>query len=121
MRQTIADIARSAQVSTATVDRVLNGRAGVRVPTRERVLAAARASGYLPATRPSRPRPRRSRLDFILQSGPNTFMDLLASHLELACCRPGRASCGCIASTVSAPTRWRPSCASCRPGPAASA
>ena len=76
MRQTIADIARSAQVSTATVDRVLNGRAGVRVPTRERVLAA-RARQRLPAgTRPVAEAPP-ARLDFILQSGPNTFMDLL--------------------------------------------
>ena len=30
MRQTIVDIARVAQVSTATVDRVLNERPGVR-------------------------------------------------------------------------------------------
>lgn len=90
MRQTIADIARSAQVSTATVDRVLNGRAGVRLPTRERVLAAARASGYLPAPGPSTEAPP-VRLDFILQSGPNTFMDLLAGHLELACAARGAA------------------------------
>ena len=60
----------------------------MRVPTRERVLAAARASGYLPAPGPP-PEAPPVRLDFILQSGPNTFMDLLASHLELACAARG--------------------------------
>ena len=80
MRQTIVDIARAAQVSTATVDRVLNERPGVRGATRARVLAAARAIGYLPESEPA-PAHRPVRLDFILQSGPNTFMDLLAEHL----------------------------------------
>ena len=37
MRLTIADIARAAGVSTATVDRVLNERAGVHARTRQRV------------------------------------------------------------------------------------
>ena len=82
MRQTIVDIARAARVSTATVDRVLQRAAGVRGLTRARVLAAARAIGYLPDTEPGR-RPRRPcGCDFVLQSGPNTFMDLLAAHLE---------------------------------------
>jgi LacI family transcriptional regulator len=83
MRHTIVDVARLAQVSTATVDRVLNERPGVRAPIRERVLAAARASGYLPAVAPVAPAAP-TRLDFILQSGPNTFMDLLAGHLTRA-------------------------------------
>lgn len=82
MRQTIVDVARAARVSTATVDRVLNERPGVRRLTRDRVLAAARAIGYLPELELERgPARRRVRLDFVLQSGPNTFMDLLAAHL----------------------------------------
>ena len=80
MRQTIGDIARAARVSTATVDRVLNERRGVRRVTRARVIAAARAIGYLPDAEPA-PNPAPLRLDFVLQSGPNTFMDLLAGHL----------------------------------------
>ena len=80
MRQTIGDIARVARVSTATVDRVLNERRGVRSVTRARVIAAARAIGYLPDAEPA-PNPAPLRLDFVLQSGPNTFMDLLAGHL----------------------------------------
>jgi LacI family transcriptional regulator len=84
MRATITDIARQAGVSTATVDRVLNERPGVRARTRERVLSAARTVGYLndeePPATPQEPIP----LDFILQGGPNTFMGLLASYLEAA-------------------------------------
>ncbi|MFT3972829.1 MAG: LacI family DNA-binding transcriptional regulator [Amaricoccus sp.] len=43
---TFADIARAAGVGTATVERVLNGRGGVRPATVERVLAAARSLDY---------------------------------------------------------------------------
>lgn len=81
MRPTIDDIARAARVSTATVDRVLNERPGVRGITRARVIAAARVIGYLPEPEAAPPQVL-VRLDFVLQSGPNTFMDLLAGHLE---------------------------------------
>ena len=40
-RASVADIARAAKVSTATVDRVLNRRPGVRDATAQRVLKAA--------------------------------------------------------------------------------
>lgn len=46
-RATIATIALAAGVSTATVDRVLNGRAGASAVNRQRVLHAAREVGYL--------------------------------------------------------------------------
>src|SRR5208283_4452061 len=45
-RPTIADLARAAEVSVATVDRVLNARHRVRETTAERVLGAAEAIGY---------------------------------------------------------------------------
>ncbi|SDZ47366.1 LacI family transcriptional regulator, partial [Jannaschia faecimaris] len=41
-RPTIADLARAAGVSTATVDRVLNGRLSVRAETARKVQDAAR-------------------------------------------------------------------------------
>ena len=82
MRATITDIARQAGVSTATVDRVLNERPGVRARTRERVLSAARTVGYLGEDEPSAVPAEVVPLDFILQGGPNTFMGLLAGHLE---------------------------------------
>ncbi len=45
-RPTIADLARAAGVSVATVDRVLNARLPVREPTSERVLKAAHTIGF---------------------------------------------------------------------------
>lgn len=48
-RATITDIAARAGLSTATVDRALNGRAGVSAINRHRVMEAARALGYLPS------------------------------------------------------------------------
>jgi LacI family transcriptional regulator len=45
-RPTIADLARAAEVSVATVDRVLNLRLPVREATAERVLQAAESIGY---------------------------------------------------------------------------
>ncbi|HMO08247.1 MAG TPA: LacI family DNA-binding transcriptional regulator [Paracoccaceae bacterium] len=45
-RSTIHDVAREAGVSTATVDRVLNGREKVREDTARRVYEAARKVGY---------------------------------------------------------------------------
>ena len=47
-RARVVDIARAAQVSTATVDRVLNRRPGVRDATVQRVLKAAGDLDYLP-------------------------------------------------------------------------
>ena len=45
-RMTIADVAREAGVSTATVDRVLNGREKVREATAREVFEAAHRIGY---------------------------------------------------------------------------
>jgi LacI family transcriptional regulator len=45
-KPTLAAIARHSGVGTATVERVLNGRGGVRPATAERVIAAARALDY---------------------------------------------------------------------------
>lgn len=45
-RPTIQDLAAAAEVSTATVDRVLNGRPNVREAMAQRVYEAARAIGY---------------------------------------------------------------------------
>jgi LacI family transcriptional regulator len=45
-RPTIQDVAREAGLSTATVDRVLNGREKVREDTARKVYEAARLVGY---------------------------------------------------------------------------
>jgi len=67
----ITDIARHAGVSTATVDRVLNGRPHVREPTRQRVLQAKEAleSGTVA---PDRHRPWRIKVILPKDAGPST-------------------------------------------------
>lgn len=91
---TIADIAKAAGVSTATVDRALNGRAGVSAANRQRVLRAARDLGYLPSEGmvllPARP----AHLRFLIPFGQNAFMrDVTASIREFAASLPLVASC----------------------------
>ncbi len=84
MRSTLADIAREAGVSPATVDRVLNNRDGVRERTRAIVVATAQKLGYLAAAAdPEMPGTAADgiRLDFILPAGTNTFVANLVSQI----------------------------------------
>lgn len=84
MKTTIVSIATEAGVSTATVDRVLNNRAGVRARTRDRVMTVAERLGYL-AEAPSNGAKRGAvaKLDFILPGGTNTFLNILAGQIEI--------------------------------------
>jgi len=84
MRSTLVDVAREAGVSPATVDRVLNNRAGVRSRTREIVFDTAQRLGYISDGRePARPiSAARARLDFVLPMGTNAFIKLLHEQLE---------------------------------------
>lgn len=79
----LQEVAREAGVSTATVDRVLNGRGGVRAHTVDRVQAAARRLSYRPdpaAARLARARPWR--LGFVLPSGANSFVGMLHAEID---------------------------------------
>lgn len=83
MRSTLTDIAREAGVSSATVDRVLNKREGVKDRTREIVIETARKLGYLASSEPfALAADQRIRLDFVLPAGTNTFIANLLSHIE---------------------------------------
>lgn len=86
-RPTIIDVAREAGLSTATVDRVLNGRQKVRSETARRVYDAASRVGYhatrLIAQRLSPDLPE-LRLGFLLTKPNQTFYQSMASHLERA-------------------------------------
>ena len=81
MRATITDIARESGVSTATVDRVLNDRPGVKTAMRARVLSAAERLGYLLPASAKIPAP--VDVSIVLPGGTNTFIALLAQHLEV--------------------------------------
>lgn len=85
MRSTLIDIAREAGVSAATVDRVLNNRAGVRSRTREIVMETAQRLGYISdgSTPVQQAASATVRLDFVLPMGTNTFIKMLHQQLEI--------------------------------------
>lgn len=79
----IADVAAAAGVSTATVDRVLNRRKGVKQRTVERVLAAALELGYLSGADYERlAKPRPPNVAFLLPMGSNPYLRLLGEKLR---------------------------------------
>jgi LacI family transcriptional regulator len=82
VRSTLTDIAKDSGVSTATVDRVLNNRAGVSSRTRTIVMETATRLGYFGQTEPA---VERIRLDFVLPEGTNTFIAGLKAQLERQC------------------------------------
>ncbi|MEN3792420.1 LacI family DNA-binding transcriptional regulator [Fulvimarina sp. MAC3] len=80
---TLTDVARKAEVSLATVDRVINGRPNVRAKTVERVKAAMAELGYRPdPLAAGLARRRRYRFVFMLPTGTNAFMADLARQIE---------------------------------------
>jgi LacI family transcriptional regulator len=82
-RARLEDVARLAGVSVATVDRVVNRREGVREKTIARVEAAVAKLGYRADPAAARlARNRSFRFVFILPTGANSFMSLLAEQVE---------------------------------------
>lgn len=85
MKPTVHDIARTAGVSLATVDRVLNDRPGVRAKTRERVTEAMNSLGYVRDVGAANlARGKLYQFDFIFPDNENTFMQSLRAELESA-------------------------------------
>jgi LacI family transcriptional regulator len=85
----IDDVARLSGVSTATVDRVLNQRSGVRPVTAQRVLKAASELGYLADGSLPAQALRPWRLAFLLPASTNRFLGMLgrliaSSHDQFA-------------------------------------
>ena len=82
-RSSLADVAREAGVSLATVDRVLHGRAGVRERTSARVHEVVQRLGYRPDPAAARlARARDLSLGFVLPSGSNSFVTMLAEQMH---------------------------------------
>lgn len=82
-RVTVHDLARAAGVSLATVDRVLNGRPGVRKGTIERVEAAIAEIGFRrDLTASMLARARDIGLKVIVPEGTNQFFGKLAEAVE---------------------------------------
>ncbi|WP_432824216.1 LacI family DNA-binding transcriptional regulator [Dactylosporangium sp. CA-092794] len=86
-RARLADIARQAEVSEATVSRVLNGRPGVSADTRHAVLTALDVLGY---ERPERLRKRSAGLvGLVTPELENPIFPLFAQVIESALARHG--------------------------------
>ena len=84
-RVTLNDVAREANVSPATVDRVLNNRDGVRARTRDVVLTTAMRLGYMSQAEvplAGRAAARTINLIFLLPSGTNSFIKVLQQQIE---------------------------------------
>lgn len=82
-RTTVHDVAREAGVSLATVDRVLNGRPGVRAETAEKVAEAIRVLDFQRDISASLlARARDLSVTFLLPDGRNEFMQSLAEAIE---------------------------------------
>lgn len=82
-RATLQDVARTAGVSLATADRVLNRRPGVQAETAERVQAAVDRLNYRPDRLAARlARGRDYRLQFVLPTGRNAFMQALEEKVR---------------------------------------
>jgi len=82
---TVDDVAKRAGVSSATVDRVLNGRTGVRAVTAQRVVQAAGELRYLPLDALHRVlRPRPLELVFLLPRGTNPYLQMLADQVRVS-------------------------------------
>jgi LacI family transcriptional regulator len=81
-RATVHDVARIAGVSLATVDRVLNGRPGVRPETAEKVDAAIRTLDFRRDLFASLlARARDLRVVFLIPDGGNAFMENLTAAI----------------------------------------
>lgn len=86
-RPTIADVAAAAQVSVATVNRVLSGRHAVRKATARQVVEAAEALGFY-AARAIRSRveddPPRRTFGFLMQQQGRSLYQMLGRELKAA-------------------------------------
>ncbi|MCW5654803.1 LacI family DNA-binding transcriptional regulator [Hydrogenophaga sp.] len=81
-RATLSDVAREAQVSLATADRVLNNRAGVHAKSIARVREAVARLNYRPDPAAARlSRTRTHRMCFVFPSGSNPFVAQLRAEL----------------------------------------
>jgi len=86
-RPTITDVARQANVSVATVDRVLNGRQKVRQETAERVYQAAQKVGYHAATligQRMKSELAKVRLGFVMHKEKQAFFQQFATEIQRA-------------------------------------
>lgn len=85
IKPTVHDIAREAGVSLATIDRVLNGRRGVRASTIEKVNAVIERIGYVRDTSAANlARQRQYTFVLVLPEGTSQFVESIRSAIREA-------------------------------------
>lgn len=90
-RPTVKDIAKNAGVSLATVDRVLNGRLGVRKSTIESVFKTIDEIGYVRDIGAANlARKREYKLAFVLAEGDNTSSAIVENKINEIISGPGK-------------------------------
>jgi LacI family transcriptional regulator len=100
-RARMADVARAAGVSTASVDRVLNRRGGVRPATVQLVLnAAARLAYATESELEAASAPKPMRLVFLLPAGTNQFLALLGRLISTAEAQAAAYQARCRVETI---------------------
>jgi len=88
MRPTTIDIANEAKVSLATVDRVLNDRAGVSPTTQARVNDAIKKLGYTrDVSAANLARKRQYKFAFVIPDEQSQFLSTLVTEIESAAAR----------------------------------
>jgi LacI family transcriptional regulator len=86
-RPTIADVAAAAEVSIATVNRVLSGKQAVRKATAQQVVQAAEALGFYAARAiriRTQPEPPRRTFGFLMLQGGRSLYRMLGDELKSA-------------------------------------
>jgi LacI family transcriptional regulator len=86
-RPTIADVAAAAEVSIATVNRVLSGKQPVRKATAQQVVQAAEALGFYAARAirvRAQPEPPRKTFGFLMQQRGRSLYQMLGNELKAA-------------------------------------
>ena len=114
-RPTIADVAAAAQVSVATVNRVLSGKQPVRKATAQQVVQAAETVGFY-AARAIRARvqaePPRRTFGFLMQQSGRSLYQMLGNELRAATLASQR----CVAkrwSSIGTISRLKPQPSAC--------
>lgn len=84
-RPTIEDVAKMAGVSRATVDRVINGRGGVRSATVAKVEGVLRSMKYTPSSIANVANARQRHVEVIIAEGGNPFFAEIQKAMKRAC------------------------------------
>ncbi|MDY3927796.1 MAG: LacI family DNA-binding transcriptional regulator [Clostridia bacterium] len=90
LRITTGELAKICGVSQGTVDRALNGRAGINIKTKEKILNTAKEFGYRPFEGNNNSEKEKSKqIGIIVFNLKNEYFSDLITNIEAECCKIG--------------------------------